>query len=248
MSAKFDTGHSKNVSNFEEIISFCTAQGASYNPSKDSLTVARLKELQTKALDCLQQCDVAKAQFDKALNARRAAFMDLKPFSTRIVNALAASGAGTLAIADVKGITRKIHGVRANGSAKQPASASGPSDGQHPSDKTISSSQTSYDNLIAHFSSLIEILSQEAEYRPNEPELTIAGLKTRLDSMKASNTEMLNRYTSWNNARISRDMILYRPLSGLVSTAFDVKKYVKSVFGASSAQFKQVSGVEFHKR
>jgi hypothetical protein len=38
---------------------------------------------------------------------------------------------------------------------------------------------------------------------------------------------------------------LYNPLSGLVKTALDVKKYVKSVFGASSPQDKQISGLKF---
>lgn len=33
--------------------------------------------------------------------------------------------------------------------------------------------------------------------------------------------------------------------TGLVQTALDVKKYIKSVFGATSPQFKQVSGPEF---
>ncbi len=33
--------------------------------------------------------------------------------------------------------------------------------------------------------------------------------------------------------------------TGLVDTAGEVKKYVKSVFGASSPQLKQVTGVKF---
>ena len=49
---------------------------------------------------------------------------------------------------------------------------------------------------------------------------------------------------SWDTNQ-GGDSTLYNPLSGLVQTALDVKKYVKSVFGASSPQFKQVSGLEF---
>jgi hypothetical protein len=33
----------------------------------------------------------------------------------------------------------------------------------------------------------------------------------------------------------------------LVDLAFEVKKYVKSLFGATSPQFKQVSGLQFKK-
>ena len=35
---------------------------------------------------------------------------------------------------------------------------------------------------------------------------------------------------------------------GMVDTALDVKTYVKSVFGASSPQYKQVSALKFTKR
>ncbi len=35
--------------------------------------------------------------------------------------------------------------------------------------------------------------------------------------------------------------------NSLVETAFDVKKYVKSVFGATSPQYKQISSLEFTK-
>jgi len=48
-----------------------------------------------------------------------------------------------------------------------------------------------------------------------------------------------------SNARITRNDILYKPNTGLVDIAIDTKTYIKSVFGASSPQYKQVSGLEF---
>jgi hypothetical protein len=46
----------------------------------------------------------------------------------------------------------------------------------------------------------------------------------------------------------TRNSILYASVSGLVDVALDVKKYVKSVYGASSPQYKQVSKIEFKNR
>jgi len=244
MPSTSETGHAKNVANFEDLISFCNGYGATYNPSKDALTIAKLTDLQTNAKASLQQAKITKTSFDNATNARQLAFKDLKPLATKTVNALAVSGATALAVADAKTINRKIQGAKANGSTKTPATPADPN-APAPTDKTISTSQQSYDSLIDHFTKMIESVSQDANYKPNETELQTATLQTKLDSLKTANTDLINGFTNWSNARINRNTTLYNPLTGLVQTALEVKKYVKSVFGASSPQFKQVSGLEF---
>ena len=42
--------------------------------------------------------------------------------------------------------------------------------------------------------------------------------------------------------------MLYDPITGLVQTAKEIKQYVKSIFGATSSQFRQISGIEFKVR
>jgi hypothetical protein len=244
MPSTSETGHAKNIANFEDLISFCNGYGASYNPSKEALTIAKLQDLQSNAKTSLQQAKTTKTSFDNATNARQLAFKDLKPLATKVVNALSVSGATDLAIADAKTINRKIQGAKANGDTKAPATPADPN-APAPTDKTISTSQQSYDSLIDHFTKLIESVSQDANYKPNETELQTVTLQTKLDSLKTANSNLINGYTNWSNARINRNSVLYNPLTGLVQTALEVKKYVKSVFGASSPQFKQVSGLEF---
>jgi hypothetical protein len=39
--------------------------------------------------------------------------------------------------------------------------------------------------------------------------------------------------------------MIYNELTGLVDISFDVKLYVKSVFGATSPQYKAISGLKF---
>lgn len=244
MPSTSETGHAKNIANFEDLISFCNGYGASYNPSKEALTIAKLQDLQSNAKTSLQQAKTTKTSFDNATNARQLAFKDLKPLATKVVNALSVSGATDLAIADAKTINRKIQGAKANGDAKAPATPADPN-APAPTDKTISTSQQSYDSLIDHFARLIEAVSQDASYKPNETDLQTVTLQTKLDSLKTANSNLINGYTNWSNARINRNTVLYNPLTGLVQIALEVKKYVKSVFGASSPQFKQVSKLEF---
>jgi len=37
MASTSETGHAKNVANFEDLISFCTGYGTAYNPSKAAI-------------------------------------------------------------------------------------------------------------------------------------------------------------------------------------------------------------------
>jgi hypothetical protein len=42
MASTTETGHAKNVATFEDLISFCTGYGATYNPSKATLKLPAL--------------------------------------------------------------------------------------------------------------------------------------------------------------------------------------------------------------
>lgn len=184
-----------------------------------------------------------KTAFDNATNGRRNTFADLKPLSTKIINAFAVSGADSLAIEDAKIINKRIQGT----SSKKPTSTEAPT----PPESTgggISTSQQSYDRLIDHFTSLIEFLKQNKSYAPNEDDLKVTTLQTKLTELKTANTELINAFTANSNALISRNETLYHKQTGLVQISKEVKQYVKSVFGAGSPQYDQVSSLEFKVR
>lgn len=42
MASQSEVGHAKNVANFEDLIAYCTAYGAAYNPSKTALQLTSL--------------------------------------------------------------------------------------------------------------------------------------------------------------------------------------------------------------
>ena len=53
MASTSETGHAKNVANFQDLIEFVTGYGATYNPSKNSLKLAELITLKTSAENSL---------------------------------------------------------------------------------------------------------------------------------------------------------------------------------------------------
>ena len=92
------------------------------------------------------------------------------------------------------------------------------------------------------------MLEQSAAYNPNEEELKITTLREKLAEMKSRNTTLIHANTEYSNARLSRYQVLYNNLTGLCQITKEVKQYVKSVFGATSPQYKQISSLLFVKR
>ena len=245
MASTSETGHAKNVANFEDLISFCEGYGAVYNPSKDALKIANITSQFQNAQSSLAGVKTSQATFNTAVNNRVIVFKPLKALGTRIINALDSTDASKETVKDARTINRKLQGQRAEPKPKEEKETD---PAAPPADKTISASQQSYDQQIEHFAKLIELLTVEPGYDPNEVELKLTTLIAKLAELKAANTAAINQFTNWSNRRIERNDIIYNPLTGVVATALDIKKYIKSVYGASSPQYKQVSGLQFRMR
>lgn len=120
-----------------------------------------------------------------------------------------------------------------------------PTDPNAPAPNTISTSQQSYDQLIQHLSGLKSVLEAEPSYSSNETDLQVATLDIKISDLNSKNTEVAKAYTNVSNSRIARNKTLYTDAISLVETANEIKKYIKSVFGANSPKFAQVKGIEF---
>ena len=240
MASTSEVGHAKNVANFQDLIEFVTGYGATYNPSKNSLKLPQLVALKATAETKLNDVISKNTLYNNKVNERMIAFGNLKSLSTRLVNALQTTDATDETIDDAKGFNRKLQGKKAS-------TTQTPTDPNAPAPSTISTSQQSYDQLIQHFSGLKSVLEAEPTYTPNETELQVATLNAKIADLNTKNTAVATAYTNISNSRIARNETLYTSEDGIYETAGEVKKYVKSVFGASSPQFAQVKGIEFKK-
>jgi hypothetical protein len=212
MASTSETGHAKNVANFEDLISFCTGYGGSYNPTKPAISIAALTTLHSNAEASLQGVTcMQKMPLRLQPMQRQTAFDPLRKLATRIVNALDATEATDKLVKDAKTINNKIQGKRADNKPPKPAAT----DTEAAEDKKISVSQQSYDALIENYGKLIDLVGTEPTYAPNETELQISTLQANLGNLKATNAAVVNAYTNFSNARITRNSILYAPTSGL---------------------------------
>lgn len=240
MASTSETGHAKNVANFQDLIEFVTGYGATYNPSKISLKLPQLITLKASADSSLVDLILKNTNYNNKVNERIIAFSGLKSLSTRLVNALQTTDASTETINNAKTFNRKMQGKKASSSQT-------PIDPKASAPTTISTSQQSYDQLIQHFAGLTSVLEAEASYAPNESDLQIATLQAKIADLTAKNTAVATAYTSISNSRIARNETLYSSTTGLVEIALEVKKYIKSVFGATSPQYAQVKSIKFTK-
>ena len=242
MKKKSETGHVKNVAKFEALISFVSAYGATYNPVNTALQITKLKALLGSARNSLSSVKTTVIAYNNATNDRMNLFKPLKSLGTKLINALDAANADKETVKDARTILRKLQGQRAK---QKPVAVVPP--GETPAVKTISSSQQSFDQQIESFAKLIELLSSVSNYAPNETDLKVTTLTDTLKSLQTTNTMVINKYTTLSNSRNSRNEILYNPITGLVTIAMGAKKYVKSIYGSTSVQFKQLSTLGFRK-
>ena len=255
MTSQSETGHAKNVATFNSLVSFCQGYGNTYNPGLAAIQLSSLQTLATTAQAALEDCKSKQLDFDHAVDARLMAFAALRPRAQKMMYALRATAATEVTIDGAMVLYRKIQGRRkvAKEEASGASDAGTGSDpaGGHSGDlnakeqKYISVSQLSFDNVLANFSALVELLSKVSQYQPNETELKVASLKNYVAELKLANQTVINLYTAWSNLRISRNQLLYGASSGMVVLAGQVKNYVKSIYGLQSPQYKHLIGLQF---
>lgn len=243
MASTTETGHAKNVANFESLILSVAGLGNTYNPSKDSLKPSSLQSLLIEAKNSMNVVNAAQSAYSNAVAARENAFSPLSKLITRVNNALKATDTTSQVDESARTIVRKLQGARASAKLTDEEKAALEADGKVVNQ--ISASQMSYDSRIENLDKLITLLSSVPQYVPNETELKITTLTALSAELKAKNTDVVNAGILLDNARTDRNEVLYKSLSGVVDIAFDTKVYIKSLFGASAPQYKQMSKLEF---
>lgn len=251
-----ETGHQRNLTNLEKLLISMINLGSAFNPTRPELQISGLQQLYQEAKMVLSQMAEREVVDKNASNTRSQAFKNLRPLVTRIINNMIANGLPEKAIEDARAIQRRMNGLRAgkklNGTSNteppvetedSPTESSNDNDVQ--ASKTISVSRQSVDLLVEYLAKLVLLLQQNSNYNSNEAELQIGNLQMHVEHLRYLNTQAINAQIELEAVRIRRDAILYDKVNGLVARAKQVKSYIKAVFGSTSPQYKQISGLYF---
>ena len=188
MASTSETGHAKNVANYEKLIADITALGTAYNPSKANLKLAALNTQLTAAKAAITAVNSAEPAYKNAVSARDVSFSTISKLITRVNNALKASDTTEQVDESAMTLVRKLQGRRATPKKTEEQKKVAADAGKEIVE--ISSSQMSFDSRLDNFDKLIKLLTSVTAYAPNEADLKVTALNTLLASMKTKNTQI----------------------------------------------------------
>jgi hypothetical protein len=233
MASTSETGHAKNIANFNLLSQYCLGYGTRYNPSNPAITTTALDAAYNNAFNLNANLTTLAQPFIRAVNTRQEVFTPVNRLATRIVSAFSVTqGVSPKLVEDANTILRKLRGTRAKKVNPD-------------SEKSISVSQLSFDMRFEHFSELVTMVTSVPTYAPNETDLTPAALNTLRNDLKNTNLRVAQALVALNNARIARNNSLYVGDGSIIALAALTKAYVRSVFGYASPEFKQVNAIRF---
>ncbi|HLN55841.1 MAG TPA: hypothetical protein VK207_07600 [Bacteroidales bacterium] len=233
-----ETGYAKLIANLRTLIAAALQLLGRYNPSKPAIMIESMQNLAVLCDSAMLNVSNAKAAYKTALDERDKDFSLLNKLTTRVINALKASDSTERIDQDARSIVKKIQGVRSKMKSNE-------SDNSEDTIKENSISQMSYDNRINNFQDLIQLLKGIVSYKPNETELQPESLDKYKNDLIKKNAAVVSAYLALQTARAARNELLFKAGTGLVDIAQDAKAYMKSVFGSTSPEYKQVSKLEF---
>lgn len=239
MPSTSEVGHAKNVANLQKLTEQIKVYTL-YNPPVENIKIANLQTLYSDASSILNQVEDKRNANKNAITLRQTAFENLKPTATKIINHLGILGLSQGTIDQAKSLNRLIQG----GQKKE---TTPPEEGKE-KQKTVSTSRQSYTQMAENFGILLQLLGTIPTYNPNEDDLKLANLETYKNSLVDSTQSVDQTEAELNNKLIERDQLLYKDGTGLYSIAQNVKKYVKSLYGATSPEYTNVSSIEFTSR
>ena len=239
MPSKSEVGHAKNVANLQKLIQQVKVYTL-YNPPIDNIKIANLQTLYSTASSKLNEVEDKRNANKSAITLRQSTFENLKSTCTKIINHIGILGLPQGTIDQAKSLNRTIQG----GQKKETAPAG---EGKE-APKTVSTSRQSYTQQAENFGILLQLLGTIPTYAPNENDLMVTNLNTYKESLMSTTQSVDQTEAELNNKLIERDQILYTDGTGLYTIAQNVKKYVKSLYGATSPEYKNVSSIEFTSR
>lgn len=252
MASTSEVGHFKNLANLEKLIDLITQFGIVYNPTNPQLTIAGLNTL--KALctadydDWIDKYTIWKTE----TNGRETAIEPVDKLCTAILDNVRTLNISQQTIDDTAALVSKIHGDSAKLTKADAGKIVDPNQIPEPMPNsntpgTNSTSQRSYDSIIANFEKLIKQVQAIPAYAPNEVNLQVASLQTLLAFLKAKNLLAITATNSLNLARNQRNLSFYGPQTGLYDITKKTKSYIRQIFGSASAQYHQATAIKFKK-
>lgn len=238
-------GNKTNVANFDKLVIDVGALGSVYAPTKPNIKMDALNIQNTK--NKLVDANETSTLFalNNAKNNRVDSIAKTNDLITRSSNSVRASDIPQSTKEDLLAIAAFFLG-RARAVKRSVVNHTAQGDVTTTTTAMVTNPKD-IDSRISYLESYIKLLATVTTYNPNEANIKVANLTTVLNDIKAKRAAELNAEAAHKIALIARNEAMYAPGTGIIDIANDVKAYVKSVFGASSQQYKTLTTLKFKK-
>ena len=233
--------HVKNTEAFARLISFCTGYGGNYNPGRPNLQMDALVTQLIETQLAIEQVKIAKTNFDNEVNHRKQTFDQLPHLVSSILRTLEASGAKPEKVVDARTFAHQLIGSSPKSRAPIPSN-----DTLAKPTTQRSGLQLAFVSKADAFSKLVKAVSTEPLYQPRETIFAKAGLEEKVGQLDQLNRKVANARALWSKAIIERNAVMYRSDVSMIKTAQAVKKYVRAIFGPSSAEYALLKSLDFN--
>lgn len=238
-----ETGHTKNVANFETVIIILTALGSDYNPNQVLilLTALQAKLLEFKA--ALAVVDTKDAEYRVKTDEVQADFEGLEEYVVNVKRTAEVEINDEAFTADLQTVVNRFFPKgRRTGIPDDPATP------EDESRTPASTSERSRDKLIAHFADLIALLkTKESLYKTNDAAYTMPAIEARLASLTAKNNASKQALIAKASAEDARDNLLYDEETGILKLVKLIKTELARKPGKNSAAYQQINALKFRK-
>jgi len=243
MASRSEISNAKNVANFNVLLAFILSYLDIFKPSRAAIEYASLQAVAGNAKKSMESVNDASSADNGAKAARKVAFAPLNKLITRVINSVRSTDTPTEVDNQVRTLVRKLRGTRATPKKSEEEKKALAAEGKVVNE--ISESQLGFDDRLENFDKLIKLLAGISLYAPNETELKLTELTGVYNNLNALNKVAVSTELNLGKARNLRQEVLYEDKTGLVDLALDTKSYIRSLFGATSKEYRQISKLKF---
>lgn len=238
MATPSNTSHSNNLASYNSLIKAIKEFGKTYNPPKPILTVVSMESQYETGAEVISRIQAAEASCRDVMVLRSNLFGNLDSFAQRVVGLYSITCSDPKSAESIKMILRNMRGRSV---AKKAVAAAAVDENV----RTRSNSQLGFEDKSSNFAQIASFVESSTTYVANEADLSKEAIRKYSDDLKLANNNLQVAEAALETARIDRDRILYTNEDSLYNVFREVKTYVKSAYGSSSAEFKRISGLEF---
>jgi hypothetical protein len=235
ISTTSETGHNKNVANFNTAYQILEEMDTVYNPSNDNIKLAILDPLRNELKVCIKELNEKDPIYKNDVADRELAIEPLAKLMTRIINNVKSLD---IAAANKENIINLATKIRGNKSTKAKKT-------EKNEDDSISTSQMSYDSRIANLAALIALLAATPKYAPNETELKIITLEANHTSLEAGSKAVNASGAALLTARKNRNKILYHNPNNIIQIMKSIKSYLVGMGDEGKPYYKAIVKLKF---